>query len=95
MRLLQPERLVARAVRLALFLVFFSTVSLFLCCSLNCTFVCAHACGCLQGIERKATCQALFRKMLYLTECHLLIEHGSPAAEVADLHKVCVSVCGL
>lgn len=41
-----------------------------------------------QGVERKATCRALFAKMLYLTECEQLLPQGSPAAEVVDLRRI-------
>ena len=40
------------------------------------------------GIERKATCQALFAKMLYLTECEALIAQESEAFKAADLRQV-------
>jgi hypothetical protein len=41
-----------------------------------------------EGLERKATCTALFKKMLYLTECEALLDQGSEAASSVDLRKV-------
>jgi len=40
------------------------------------------------GIERKASCQALFRKMLYLTEYEPLLAPGSDAAAKVDLREI-------
>lgn len=41
-----------------------------------------------EGVERKATCSALFSKLLYLTEHEPLIAQGSDAFAVADLRTV-------
>lgn len=42
-----------------------------------------------QGAERKATCTALFRKLLYLTESSALVgSAGSASAQVADMRKI-------
>lgn len=40
------------------------------------------------GLERKATCKALFQKMLYLTECDQLVAQSSEAATRVDLRKI-------
>lgn len=40
------------------------------------------------GVERKATCQALFRKLLFLTEQEALVRQGSLAAERINLGKI-------
>ncbi len=40
-----------------------------------------------QGVQRKATCQALFRKLLYLTEHEPLVRADSAAAAMTDLRK--------
>ncbi|KAL6759739.1 hypothetical protein V8C86DRAFT_2568137 [Haematococcus lacustris] len=40
------------------------------------------------GVERKAACTALFRKLLYLTEHDPLLQQGSPAATSVDLKRV-------
>jgi hypothetical protein len=45
------------------------------------------------GLQRKATCQALFSKMLYLTEHGPLVAHGSEAFRTTDLRTV-RAVCG-
>lgn len=41
-----------------------------------------------QGIERKATCQNLFRKLLYLTEYEPLVRRAGGAEVATDLRKV-------
>lgn len=41
-----------------------------------------------EGLERKATCTALFKKMLYLTESEALLAQDSEAAASVDLRKV-------
>jgi hypothetical protein len=41
-----------------------------------------------EGVERKATCQALFRKLLYLTEHEPLVAAGSEAFVTTDLRLV-------
>eukprot|EP00775_Hariotina_reticulata_P006447 gene6447-6676_t len=41
-----------------------------------------------EGLERKATCQALFRKLLYLTEHEPLVAAGSEAFRATDLRLV-------
>lgn len=40
------------------------------------------------GLQRKATCQALFSKMLYLTEHEPLVAQDSEAFRVTDLRNV-------
>lgn len=40
------------------------------------------------GLQRKATCQALFSKMLYLTEHEPLVAQGSDAFQATDLRTV-------
>jgi len=40
------------------------------------------------GVERKATCRNLFRKLLYLTEHDPLLRQGTDAALLVDLHKI-------
>lgn len=40
------------------------------------------------GLQRKATCQALFSKMLYLTEHEALVAQGSDAFKTTDLRMV-------
>jgi hypothetical protein len=40
------------------------------------------------GIERKATCTALFQKMLYLSECEALLAQSGPEAAALDLRSV-------
>lgn len=47
-----------------------------------------------EGIERKATCQNLFRKLLFLTEYEPLTKQGGGAAVSADLRKVRVCLWG-
>jgi len=41
-----------------------------------------------EGIERKATCQALVRKLLYLTEYQPLVAEGSEAFKTTDLRMI-------
>jgi hypothetical protein len=41
-----------------------------------------------EGVERKATCRALFQKMLALTECEWLVTQGSEAAQAVSLREV-------
>eukprot|EP00200_Dunaliella_tertiolecta_P002489 CAMPEP_0202346298 /NCGR_PEP_ID=MMETSP1126-20121109/5147_1 /ASSEMBLY_ACC=CAM_ASM_000457 /TAXON_ID=3047 /ORGANISM="Dunaliella tertiolecta, Strain CCMP1320" /LENGTH=394 /DNA_ID=CAMNT_0048937683 /DNA_START=1327 /DNA_END=2511 /DNA_ORIENTATION=- len=41
-----------------------------------------------EGIERKATCQNLFRKLLFLTEYEPLVKQTGGAAVSADLRKI-------
>ncbi len=41
-----------------------------------------------EGVERKATCQALYSKMLYLTECQALLDQDGEAFKTADLRMV-------
>ncbi|KAF8069554.1 PTRH2 [Scenedesmus sp. PABB004] len=41
-----------------------------------------------EGVERKATCRALFAKLLYLTEHEPLVAQGSDAFAVTDLRTV-------
>lgn len=40
------------------------------------------------GIERKATCRNLFRKLLFLTEHDPLLKQGTDATLLVDLRKV-------
>lgn len=40
------------------------------------------------GLERKATCRALFQKLLYLTESEAMLAQGSEAAESVDLRQI-------
>eukprot|EP00878_Enallax_costatus_P021999 GHUV01023321.1.p1 GENE.GHUV01023321.1~~GHUV01023321.1.p1 ORF type:complete len:134 (+),score=37.91 GHUV01023321.1:126-527(+) len=41
-----------------------------------------------EGIERKATCRALFSKLLYLTEYEPLVAQGSEAFKTTDLRMI-------
>jgi hypothetical protein len=41
-----------------------------------------------EGVERKATCRALFSKLLYLTEHEPLVAQGSEAFKTTDLRMV-------
>ena len=41
-----------------------------------------------EGVERKATCQALVSKLLYLTEYQPLVSQGSEAFKATDLRMV-------
>jgi hypothetical protein len=41
-----------------------------------------------EGVERKATCQALVKKLLYLTEYQPLVAEGSEAFKTTDLRMV-------
>jgi hypothetical protein len=47
-----------------------------------------------EGVERKATCRALFSKLLYLTEHEPLVAQGSEAFKTTDLRMVRVCCCG-
>uniref|UniRef100_A0A7R9V160 Armadillo-like repeats domain-containing protein n=1 Tax=Chlamydomonas euryale TaxID=1486919 RepID=A0A7R9V160_9CHLO len=40
------------------------------------------------GLERKATCKALFQKLLYLSECERLVAQGSQAAGRINLRVI-------
>lgn len=40
------------------------------------------------GVERKATCRALFSKMLYLAECEELLKQGAEAEAKADVPAI-------
>lgn len=46
-----------------------------------------------EGLERKATCRALFSKLLYLTEYEPLVAQGSEAFKTTDLRMVRVGAC--
>ena len=43
------------------------------------------------GLERKATCKALFQKVLYLAEHEALVKAGSEAANKVNLRTVRVT----
>jgi hypothetical protein len=47
----------------------------------------------VQGLERKATCKALFQKILYLSEYEALVKQGSEAAGKINLRTVSSSDC--
>ena len=40
------------------------------------------------GLERKATCKALFQKVLFLSECEALVKPGTEAASKVNLRTV-------